>query len=80
MKDSYLNKERKNNADFMRKTGNEDTLASRKSIGRHAKSKAIHAKMGDKQHTPMSLEIAQQRKSRREVLKQTKINHLHGKY
>lgn len=33
-KESYLNKERKHNADFMRKKGYGDVLAMRKSIGR----------------------------------------------
>lgn len=32
---SYLHKERKNNAEFMRNKGYEDVLATRKSIGRH---------------------------------------------
>lgn len=34
---TYLNKERKNNADFMRKKGYSDVLSVRKSIGRHGK-------------------------------------------
>ena len=43
-KDSYLSHERKNNANFMRKSGNGDTLAVRKSIGRHGEATRAGAK------------------------------------
>lgn len=45
-KNSYLNRERKNNAKFMRESGHGDVLAMRKSIGRKAKSEALKKRVG----------------------------------
>lgn len=44
-KHSYLNKERSNNAAYMRKSGNEDILSFRKSIGRNAKHNALKERL-----------------------------------
>lgn len=70
MKDSYLNKERKHNADFMREKGYGDVLSMRKSIGRKGKSEYEHKKKelaGKKMHAKENRQLKSMGLSRKDI-------------